>query len=157
MDKICKKCGLPKYLKEFPKVKANCDGRGGKCKECEGARRRKREKINYWKDPEKKRKKCRDWHNNNRFKNSLYHSVDGGGKKCTATIDEVIAAFDGACAICGITEEEYGRKLHMDHCHESGQLRGFLCQKCNQGLGNYNDSVDLIIAAAEYLESFATN
>ncbi len=154
MKKPCKKCGESKHLKDFPKVKANRDGYGGKCKECEGIRRRKQDKEHYWKNHEKRKKKSRDWHNNNRFKASLYHSVNGGGKKCTATIDEVIAAFDGTCAICGITEEEYGRKLHMDHCHKSGQLRGFLCQKCNQGLGSYGDSVDLLIAAAEYLESF---
>ncbi len=153
MKKTCKKCGKSRPLDKFTKVAANRDGRSGSCKKCTNAMKRVTNNALYWKDPEKKRKKCRDWHRNNRFKASLYHSVNGGGKKCTATIDEVVAAFDGKCGICGITEEEYGRKLHMDHCHETGKLRGFLCQKCNQGLGNYNDSVELLIAAAEYIEN----
>jgi len=30
------------------------------------------------------------------------------------------------CMICGITEEEVGRKLDVDHCHSSGKVRGLL-------------------------------
>ena len=153
MKKPCKKCGEPKHLKDFPKVKANRDGHGGKCKECENKQRRKLNKDHYWSHHEKRKKKSRDWHNKNRFKVALYHSA-AVGKKCTATFEEVAKAFDGRCAICAITEDEYGRKLHMDHCHRTGRLRKFLCQKCNQGLGSYGDSVDLLIAAAEYLYFF---
>ena len=154
MERICKKCGESKPLERFPKVKACREGRGGSCKKCQNAMKAKTDKVLYWKNPEKKRKKCRNWHNNNRFKASLYHSVNGGGKKCTATLNEVIAVFDGTCAICGMTEEEHGKKLHLDHCHRTGRLRKFLCGKCNKGLGQFSDSVDLLIAAAEYLESF---
>lgn len=56
----------------------------------------------------------------------------------------------GVCAICG--EPEPRGVLHSDHDHETGQRRGFLCQGCNQGLGNFLDSPENLRNAAEYIE-----
>ena len=42
---------------------------------------------------------------------------------------------DSACAICGITAEEIGKKLIVDHNHETLKVRGLLCWRCNSGLG----------------------
>ena len=53
----------------------------------------------------------------------------------------------GACAICGRTGE-----LHVDHCHASGSVRGLLCTSCNNGLGRFRDSPEILRAAAEYVE-----
>lgn len=50
------------------------------------------------------------------------------------------------CAICKRTN-----KLHVDHCHSSGNLRGVLCQKCNMALGLLNDDVELLAKAIDYL------
>lgn len=52
-----------------------------------------------------------------------------------------------ACAICGTTTGV----LHIDHCHESGKVRGLLCQPCNFGLGNFSDNVDRMARAIAYL------
>jgi len=51
----------------------------------------------------------------------------------------------GRCAICekGIGElslGDHGRaidKLFIDHCHETGKIRGLLCNPCNSHLGIY--------------------
>src|SRR2546423_5792224 len=48
--------------------------------------------------------------------------------------DEMLAAQEGGCAICGEAPEE-GKILHIDHDHETGLVRGLLCQRCNHGLG----------------------
>lgn len=37
----------------------------------------------------------------------------------------------GACAICLAKDS----RLLVDHCHESGVVRGLLCNRCNVGLG----------------------
>jgi hypothetical protein len=58
---------------------------------------------------------------------------------------------DGACAICG--QQDGDRKLAADHDHETGFYRGLLCTKCNNGLGSFRDSPDLLRKAAEYLEA----
>jgi hypothetical protein len=43
---------------------------------------------------------------------------------------------------------------NLDHCHESGVLRGFLCAGCNTGLGLFKDDPALITKAAAYVQQF---
>lgn len=56
------------------------------------------------------------------------------------------------CAICG-TSEWGGRwgNAHIDHDHETGQVRGVLCTNCNIGIGKFKDDVVLLRRAADYL------
>lgn len=39
----------------------------------------------------------------------------------------------------------------VDHCHVTGKIRGILCQKCNTGLGYFNEDVELFKSALRYL------
>lgn len=66
---------------------------------------------------------------------------------------EILAAQQGRCALC-FTEEPGGSgKWHVDHDHDSGQVRGLLCLRCNVGLGNFRDDADLLWSAIEYLHN----
>ena len=59
---------------------------------------------------------------------------------------------DGKCAIC---HEEFNEKpFHVDHCHESGKVRGLLCHTCNVGLGSFHDNKTKLLEAINYLELF---
>lgn len=77
------------------------------------------------------------------------------------TPDQYISMLDaqgGVCAICEKPErsaKKGGRikDLAVDHDHETGAVRGLLCANCNKGIGNLGDSVDILIAAAAYLEA----
>jgi len=40
---------------------------------------------------------------------------------------------------------------HVDHSHESGEVRGLLCGNCNKGLGHFKDSKKNLQSAMEYL------
>lgn len=53
------------------------------------------------------------------------------------------------CAICEISVNE--RSSHIDHCHSTGKVRGILCEKCNKGLGQFNDNVNYLNNAIKYL------
>lgn len=61
----------------------------------------------------------------------------------------------GLCAICRKPENP-GRSLAVDHNHTTGQVRALLCGNCNRGIGMLQDSADLLRAAAEYLETYAS-
>jgi hypothetical protein len=45
-----------------------------------------------------------------------------------------------------------GKALNVDHNHETGQVRGLLCPKCNTAIGYLNDDPDLIQHAVNYLQ-----
>lgn len=64
--------------------------------------------------------------------------------------DKRLSVLSG-CEICGSAFIPIGNKIHLDHCHTTNKLRGFLCSKCNQGLGFFNDSVSLLEAAKQYI------
>jgi hypothetical protein len=48
--------------------------------------------------------------------------------------DALLAEQGGGCAICGQLPDR-AASLHLDHCHDTGAIRGILCLSCNQGLG----------------------
>ena len=49
-------------------------------------------------------------------------------------------------------------KTHLDHCHVTGIFRGWLCNRCNLGLGALGDSIESLKKALAYLErAYITN
>lgn len=67
---------------------------------------------------------------------------------------------DYLCAIC----REVGFKMHpgiksplnVDHCHETGRVRGLLCHNCNRALGLLKDDVERLKRSISYLEGATT-
>ena len=73
-----------------------------------------------------------------------------GNFRSNYTLSELDAVYDaaaGKCQICGV-----GGKLHLDHCHNTGRIRGLLCMRCNTAIGRMNDDPDLLKKAIAYLE-----
>lgn len=64
---------------------------------------------------------------------------------------------EGRCAICNRHESEFKKRLHVDHDHMTGDIRGLLCQQCNVGLGNFSDSCERLTNAKDYLTKYKTN
>ena len=72
------------------------------------------------------------------------------------TYEAMLAEQDGRCAICGTTEwRSRSDHPHVDHCHDTGKVRGLLCRGCNNGLGHFGDDPDRLEAAAAYLRRHA--
>lgn len=156
---ICKACGTDKRDEDFPfTYKRKPDGdyrrdvsgkmpRSGVCKEC-------------------KNKSCSEWRKNNRrhvnlrqrkyrirnkFKLALIESRKISRRKgylpCNASETEIEAAYSGKCDSCG----QKHKFLHLDHDHETGRFRGWLCPGCNLAAGSLKDDVLRALMLAAYI------
>lgn len=71
--------------------------------------------------------------------------------------DAMRMAVGNRCELCQVHHDElkpakYKRRLHVDHCHDTGKIRGILCFTCNMMLGFAKNSPDRLRKAALYLE-----
>ena len=67
--------------------------------------------------------------------------------------EEMVESQNGRCAICKTDVNQFDKGFCVDHCHDTGKIRGLLCTSCNMGIGNLKDSAVLLRRAADYLES----
>jgi hypothetical protein len=65
-----------------------------------------------------------------------------------ADYEALLAAQGGVCPLCG---KRSTKTLCVDHCHETGTIRGLLCRQCNFALGCFTDSQAAMMAAIAYL------
>jgi len=71
--------------------------------------------------------------------NNLHENQDMSCKICLIKINNVFKDYKGA-------------NVAVDHCHDTGKVRGLLCRKCNSGIGLLKDSPKLLKRALIYLE-----
>lgn len=70
---------------------------------------------------------------------------------------------EGRCANprCGAWFEmraaDFRNALHVDHDHETGEVRALLCASCNAALGRAKDDVERLLGLVEYLAMFGLN
>jgi hypothetical protein len=163
--KRCKKCGVEKVLEDFYQAAGMRDGHRNDCKVCDLAAKR----VRYLADPAKAIARVKRWQQQNpdrvnatqrarRAEPSAKRAERASylKRKYGITIeqyDELLAAQGGKCAICR-REPRPDISLHLDHDHETGQLRGILCFRCNNALGDFDDDVSLLRAAVRYIESY---
>ena len=134
--KVCIVCGVLKSLDNYHNKSKNKDGLDNRCKKCKSDYHKER-----YKRPEIK-------------KLGRLASRKFSMKKLGISQDEIDHFYDlqgSKCAICFITEKEYGKLLALDHNHTNGKVRGLLCQQCNTGLGNFKDNVAFLQRAIVYL------
>lgn len=67
--------------------------------------------------------------------------------------DNLLQKQGGGCAICGRVEEPDGRRLSIDHDHNTGEVRGILCNNCNNGIGSFGDDIEGMHKAISYLQN----
>lgn len=130
-------CNEEKPLAEFHAHKLGRNGVDSNCKECKTIRSRAR-----YADPEVK---VRD---HRRRKENQFGLQPG-------QYDEMLEAQGGTCAICKRLPEKI--RLHVDHCHTTGDVRGLLCYSCNTGLGVFRDDPEVLSEAIRYLNRKVSN
>jgi hypothetical protein len=158
--KICRLCGLNKPVSAFYAMAGMRDGYRNECKACFQAAARARydsaasvERATRWQkqNPERVAAYQAEYRNRperKRAMRDLYYRRTYGIS--ADEVDEMLAAQGGGCAICGVLPERLG-SLHVDHDHQHGHLRGLLCVSCNQGLGQFRDDPEVLLAAIDYL------
>ena len=71
------------------------------------------------------------------------------------TYKTLLNSQDSKCAICKtegfLMKKSHKVRLVVDHCHDTGVIRGLLCHNCNRALGLLQDSKVNIATALEYL------
>ncbi len=65
-----------------------------------------------------------------------------------ADYDRMSAEQNYRCAICG---QETTNALHVDHNHQTKQVRGLLCENCNFGIGLFDENPETMAKAIVYL------
>src|SRR5271166_6576054 len=101
-------------------------------------------------------KRQREWSMNNRERltNNRLKSRFG---ITLEQYNEMLTKQNGVCAICKQAETHIDkrvnrpRNLAVDHNHITGKVRGLLCFDCNAALGKFNESIELINRAINYL------
>jgi len=61
--------------------------------------------------------------------------------------DEYNELISRGCEACGSKE-----RLCVDHCHETGNVRGCLCSNCNRALGLLKDNLSVLQQLTKYME-----
>lgn len=132
--KACIRCHIEKPFSEYHKDSGKKDGYHTTCKICSCAREQKRYHTNPVKDRNLKLLRKYGISHNNYL--------------------ELLEAQNGRCAICGTDVPGGKGAFHVDHCHNSRQVRGLLCHSCNVGLGHFKDQESLLLKAALYLHNY---
>lgn len=146
-EKECACCGRVQPATEFYEHRRMRSGLSSYCKNCisakgrewkeaNGDRRRERSRL-YNSSPSRQRA-YRDWAYQRRYGITLLE------------YEEMLKRQGGVCAICC---EKCSRNDHLavDHDHETGRVRGLLCEKCNRGLGRFQDRPELLERGGAYL------
>ena len=153
--KVCKKCGNEKPLLEFYAHRGTKDRRATYCKACA----REYDRGRRARDSEKNREYLRQWRDANverRKELARAWNLRLYGLRPEDYID-LYEQQHGRCKICGTSGEDFGgRRLHVDHDHDTGKVRGLLCGLCNTGIGHLGDSPERLRIAASYIEEART-
>lgn len=71
-----------------------------------------------------------------------------------AEYNAILLSQEGNCALCKTPAESASRKrLFVDHCHDTGRIRGLLCDDCNKSLGvieKFREKLDLMLHYADH-------
>ncbi len=159
LHRLCVKCGETKPIEEF--YDSGKGGKASKCKPCKVEYNRERLARN----PEQFRAIANAHRRAWRKRNPGSSPADR--RKHLAryglTEESYLALWNaqgGVCAICFKPETliQYGKpqRLCIDHCHETGVVRGLLCTRCNKGIGLIGDTAAALHHAAAYLARYET-
>ncbi len=121
-------------------------------------KRRERARAYYQKTAEARRAWARAWYKANvdrkKENSKSYRERQKESKRRQEGLEQPTRDAPAACECCGAARAEWlvGYTLCYDHCHKTGKFRGWLCRKCNTGIGKLGDTLDGVQRAIKYLQ-----
>ena len=131
--RTCKTCGTEKPLEDFKRVGPGGQARMGNCRKCYTLNRRNGQRSG---------RTWQDIHLTRRYGISEqdFHELEQKqGHVCALCKKPEHNGFKGRTTLC------------VDHDHETGKVRGLLCNHCNRALGLLYDNVETLQNAIDYL------
>lgn len=122
-EKRCSTCKVVQPLGDFHRSRRRSDGHHHVCKDCK------------------------------KLENRKAYTLAARARRYGLTAEALQALIDEQNGQCGICSKDITTASVVDHCHETGTIRGILCSECNLGLGKFKDDPALLEAAALYLSS----
>lgn len=171
LPKPCKTCGVTKSPENFYLVKRGKNrehlspGREAHCIPCRNKKvsNKKKQLGEEWHKKENARKQRWAEANRTHYRKTLKNNQLKRDFGITLEIyQEMLIEQNNVCAICKNPETRRNQisgeinSLAVDHCHETGKVRGLLCFACNGSIGKFNDSIELLQKAIEYLKKYKT-
>lgn len=104
-------------------------------------RRKRTEYMRAWREKNRDRhnRLARESHQRNKHKHVDKQRENVLIRSFNMTLADYSAFLEnqrGVCAICGQHKvAQKKQRMHVDHCHETGVVRGILCHVCNTHLG----------------------
>jgi hypothetical protein len=159
--KVCTGCKTKKKINCFSKAPRYVQGVRSWCKECERKNNRdalRKSTVRV----EKNKQVSRDRWKRTRSDPETSQALSAMVKKARllrmygvspSEFSAMLKKQNGVCAICKNPElvKQSGGDLSVDHCHETGKVRGLLCRRCNTGLGMFGDHEINLLEAANYV------
>ena len=139
MLKACSKCGTETEM--FGKSSRSKDGYRSQCKPCEKTYEETRTKRDW---PAERAAKTQDYRRCAHYRHRYGITLE--------EYDNMLAVQGGRCAICSSEYAGPKGRFHVDHDHETQEIRGLLCHGCNTALGHMRDSTAILESAIQYLE-----
>ena len=106
---------------------------------------------------EQYRNYSRQWYQRNKKKVAAIRRKHKIEIKYGITLEEYDRMYnqqDGKCAICHTHQKKLIRRLSVDHNHLDNKIRGLLCDKCNVGIGFFDDNTKLLQKAINYINKY---
>lgn len=163
--KTCTKCDTSLPIEMFPIRNKSTGRRHSWCGQCLKSYKAELWQANkeamksykkewYEKNKEGQKAKCRQrYHNGDKIQHAETVWRNKLIREFGITQDQyelMLSEQHGVCKICG---QKDNRRLAVDHCHQTGNVRGLLCRHCNTAIGLFDDDPSLLRKAANYLES----
>lgn len=67
--------------------------------------------------------------------------------------DKIYEEQGGGCKICGRHQDTIKKRLHVDHDHKTGKVRGLLCNQCNVMIGMAFENPNVLTRAIKYIDN----